>query len=305
MALGAALLYGGAEGLVRGSAALALRLGLTPLVVGLTVVAFGTSSAELAVSVEAAATGAGELAIGNVVGSNICNILLVLGVSALIHPMRVHAQLVRLDVPLGLGCAVLVAGLLLDGRLGRVEGGLLFAGLAAYVAFSVRQARRESSEVREEFGHAAPHPASAAWRDAGLLLAGLAALVGGSHLFVDGAGALARTLGVSQALIALTLVAVGTSLPELATSVVAALRAQNDIAVGNVVGSNLFNLLAILGLASLVRPLAVGAVSRVDLGVMVLASAALLPLTAGRLLDRSRGVLLLVAYAAYLAWLWP
>lgn len=303
LALGAGLvlLYFGAERLVHGAAALALRFGLTPLVVGLTVVAFGTSAPELVVSVGSALEGRGGLAIGNVVGSNIVNTALILGLSVLVRPALVKTQLLRLDVPLLVGVTVLLVGLLYDGTLSRTEGALLTSGLVGYVGFNIWQSRREQSIVQAEVAEALPTPAGAWWRDAGWVLIGLALLVGGARLLVEGAVAIAEAAGVSEAVIGLTIVAVGTSLPELATSVVAALRGEGDIAVGNVVGSNVFNVLGILGIAALASPLSRGGIALFDLGAMLFLTVLLVPLMrSGFQLARWEGGLLLTCYAAYL-----
>jgi cation:H+ antiporter len=301
---GAALLYGGAEGLVRGASSLALRLGMTPLVIGLTVVAFGTSTPELVVSVEAALAGKGSLAVGNVVGSNIGNVGLILGLSALIAPLAVQARIIRLDLPLLVLVSAGVAVLLLDGEMGRGEGALLFAGLIAYVGFTLRASRRESAAVAQEFAEGVPRPTGSAALDAVLVLGGLALLAVGARLLVSGATTIAQAAGVEEAVIGLTVVAIGTSLPELATSVVAALKGEGDIAVGNVVGSNLFNILGILGIAALVRPLSAGGIDAVDLWVMLGAAVLLLPMMwTGRRVSRLEGGVLVAGYVAYVAYL--
>ncbi len=297
---GLALLYVGAEGLVRGSAGLALRLGLSPLVVGLTVVAFGTSSPELVVSLSAAFEGRGALAIGNVVGSNISNYALILGITALIRPIGVETQLIRLDIPLVIGASVLLGLLLLDGGLGRLDGALLAAGIAAYTVFTLRQARQAPPEERTVFEEVPEKPQGSSWRDALLAVGGLALLVFGGRLLVSGAVTVAEALGMSQAVIGLTIVAIGTSLPELATSVVAALGGKGDLAVGNVVGSNLFNVLGILGVAALARPLGGAGIGLFDLGVMVGLSILMLPLMrSGFRISRLEGAFLLLVYAGY------
>jgi len=302
---GLVLLYGGAESLVRGSSALALRLGLSPLVVGLTVVAFGTSSPELAVSLKAALAGQGDIALGNVVGSNIANLALILGLCALVRPLRVAAQVVRWDAPLMLGSSVLFAALLLDGALSRAEGALLFAGIVGYTAFSVHLARREpSTAVQEEFAEGLPAAPRSLWVEALLVVLGLALLVVGGRFLVSGAVAVARDFGLTEAFIGLTVVAVGTSLPELATSMVAAVRGEADIAVGNVVGSNIFNLLGVAGLASLVHPLRATGVSWPDLWVMIGVAAAVLPMIwTGYRVSRGEGLVLCLGYGGYLGWL--
>ncbi len=301
---GLALLYLGGEALVRGAAALALRLGISPLAVGLTVVAFGTSVPELVVSLDAALAGADDIAVGNVVGSNIANILLILGLSALIRPVAVEAKIFRTDAPLAVVASLALIGMLADGVVSRTEGGLLLTALAAFTVLTFRQARRESGVVRAELATAAPQAAPGAVASGLLVLLGVAALVAGGHLLVTAAVELALVFSVSQAVIGLTMVAVGTSLPELATSVVAAARDRGDIAVGNVVGSNLFNILGILGVTAVAAPLSRGAVGWASLAVMLAAAVLLVPLlgTGSRLSGRE-GAVLLAAYAAYVTWL--
>jgi cation:H+ antiporter len=305
--LGAGLLvlFFGAEALVRGSAAFARRVGLTPLVIGLTVVAFGTSAPELAVSVDAALEGNGGLAAGNVIGSNITNIALILGASALITPMAVHAQVIRVDIPLMILISLLVAVACIDGSLGRIEGAALTLGLAAYLSFAVILARRETSlAVREEFGSDVPQATRSVWVEIVLMVSGLALLLLGADWLVDGAVKIARGLGVSDAIIGLTLVALGTSLPELATSIVAALKRHTDLAVGNIIGSNIFNLLGILGIAAWVMPLKLDGIHTTDWLAMIAVSVLILPLArSDSLLKRWEAVLLLVVYAGYLLYL--
>jgi len=299
---GGVLLYGGGEVLVRSAAQLGLRLGMSPLVVGLTVVAFGTSSPELAVSVGATLDGMGDVAVGNVIGSNICNIALILGLCASIRPISVHMQLLRFDVPVAIAVAVVAVLLLADAELGRVEGTALVAGLVLYVALLLTLARREPEPVTaefaaEEFDHARALPLLAAG-----IVAGLGLLVLGGDWFVAGAAGLARGLGISEALIALTIVSVGTSTPELATSLIATLRRHGDMAVGNIVGSNIFNVLGILGAAAIVRPLTAPGILASDLWTMLGVSLLLLPLAwTGRHIVRWEGALLLALYAGYVA----
>lgn len=301
---GIALLYGGAESLVRGSVALAFRLGLTPLVIGLTVVAFGTSMPELVVSLEASFEGSGSIAVGNVIGSNIGNVALILGLSVLITPTSVRAQVVRFEVPLVILASILVSGLLWDGDIGRASGGLLVLLLIAYLGYSIRKAREESPSVEDEFEEGLPAAPGKLWLDLLLVFVGLGLLVAGARMMVSGAVTIAEEYGVSQAVIGLTIVAIGTSLPELATSAVAAFKGEGDIAVGNVVGSNLFNILGILGLATLVRPMSDAHVGLVSFVVMVVLALALLPLMrSGRRLSRTEGGLLLTSYAVYMVYL--
>jgi cation:H+ antiporter len=305
IALSLLLLFAGAEFLVRGGSSAAIRLGLSPLVVGLTVVAFGTSSPELVVSVKSALAGQGDIAIGNVVGSNSFNIGVILGLTALVCPLPVHRQIIKLDAPIALGAAVLLPVLLLNGALARWEAGLLFVGIVAYTAMNIHLARRTSNqpETYETPGTGVLKHWSL---DILAILGGLAILVIGSRLLVDNSVSLARTLGVSEAVIGLTIIAAGTSMPELATSLVAAFRKQADIAVGNVVGSNVFNILGILGISGLLKPFESSGVTMVDYGFMVAFSLLLLPLLyTGRVLHRVEGGLLLALYGGYLWILWP
>ena len=303
---GLGLLVLGAEWLVRGASRLAAALGISPLVIGLTVVAYGTSAPEMAVSVKSAWAGQPDLALGNVVGSNIFNVLFILGASALIAPLVVSSQLIRLDVPIMIGLSFLTLVLAGDGSIGRLDGALLFAGAIAYTVFQIRQSRRESAAARapqEEDPGAKRSPAAVnlAFVGAGLLL-----LVLGSRWLVAGAVAFAHALGVSELVVGLTVVAAGTSLPEVATSILAALRGERDIAVGNVVGSNIFNLLAVLGLSALVSPgglPAPAALLRFDLPVMVAVAVACLPIFAsGAVIARWEGALFLSYYVAYTAY---
>lgn len=302
---GLVLLYLGAEGLVGGSSSLALRLGLSPLLVGLTVVAFGTSTPELTVSLLAALDGQGAISVGNVVGSNICNIGLILGLSALVRPLRTSSQIVHIDVPLMIGVTVLAVVLLAGGSIGRATGALFCLILAGYCVFSIRLARRSQADVlAEDFGKELRVSRRGLALDALWVVGGLGLLVAGSRLMVDGAVGMGRALGWSEAVIGLTVVAVGTSLPELAASVLAAVRGESDIAIGNIVGSNIFNLLAILGLSALAHPIDATGIALSDLLVMLGFAVLLWPLAWWqRRICRWEAVLLLALYAAYVLWL--
>ncbi|HOQ05431.1 MAG TPA: calcium/sodium antiporter [Anaerohalosphaeraceae bacterium] len=306
IAAGLMLLYFGAEWLVKGAAAAAVRLGVTPLAIGLTVVAFGTSAPELTVSTHAALKGLGDIAVTNVVGSNIFNIAFILGLAAAIRPIRVTKQLIRWDVPVMIAVSVLCIVLLVNRHLSRPEGLLLVAGITAYTIWTFRQAKREPdllglAEVPKQGG-----ASSGLWVPAGLAVLGLVLLVLGSKLLIAGALQLARSCGVSEAVIGLTIVSAGTSLPELATSVVAAVRKQADISIGNIVGSNIFNILGILGLSSLVRPYSSPELTGWDLAMMLGTALLLLPLLrSGFVLSRKEGLFFLVLYGAYLWHLWP
>lgn len=305
--LGLVLLVGGAEYLVRGAANLAVGFGVSPLVVGLTVVAFGTSAPELAVSVVSSYKGESDLAIGNVVGSNIFNILVILGVSALIVPLVVNQQLVRFDVPVMIGVSALLFPMGWDGRIDRIDGVLLACGVVAYTVFLIRQSRKESNagvkaEYDDEFGEAKGRGGTV--KNVLLVAVGMGGLVLGSKWLVDSSITIAQAFGVSEMVIGLTIVAVGTSLPEVATSVVAAVRGERDIAVGNAVGSNIFNILCVLGFGSIVAPDGIE-VSRsalsFDLPVMFGVAVACLPVFfSGYVISRANGVLFLAVYGAYM-----
>ena len=310
--VGVAALLVGAEALVRGAAALATRTGLSPVVIGLTVVAFGTSAPELAVSVGAAVRDEADLAVGNVVGSNIANILLVLGLSAIAGAGLVVAQrIVRIDVPIMIAVSIGVFLFALDGELQRWEGLVFVVGLVTYVAWTVVAATRSpKAEIEAEYDEALSTErlrASSPIVDVGYVLAGLVLLVVGSSALVESATDIAAELGVSELVIGLTVVAVGTSLPEIATSVLDAARGQRDLAVGNAVGSNLFNILAVLGLTATVSrasiPIPDGALT-LDLPVMIAVAIACLPIFwNGYRLQRWEGYFFLAYYLAYVAWL--
>jgi cation:H+ antiporter len=305
LVLGLVLLYFGAEGLVRGSSSLALRLGVGPLLVGLTVVAFGTSTPELVVSLKAAYLGQGDISVGNVVGSNICNIGLILGFCALIIPIKVASQIVRVDTPIMIGVTALAMALLYDGALTRFEGIILFILLLVYVLFSIRLARKQVSDpLAGEFSEEIKISKWGTWEDIAFIVGGLVMLVFGARFLVEAAIDIAKAFGLSEAVIGLTIVAVGTSLPEFATSLVAALKKEADIAVGNIVGSNIFNILGILGISSAVTPLSSAGITAIDLGVMMLFALVLWIFSrTGHLLTRFEGFLMLAGYAGYVAWL--
>ena len=306
--LGLLALYLGAEWLVKGAARLARRFGLTPLVVGLTVVAFGSSAPELLVGVVALVQDRGNLVLGNVIGSNILNIALILGVAALVKPLRVGMRLLSREAPLMVVVSALVFVMMLDGGLGRVDGVLLLAGFIGFLAFVARAAKSESAEISREYVESSVmertegDPGSMA-RQVGLLIGGLLGLVAGAQLLVTSAVFFARLVGVTEVVIGLTVVAIGTSLPELATCVVAAYRGEPDIALGNAVGSNLFNLLSILGVAALIRPLPVDAeLFELEMPAMVGFALVLIPLAwHGRVLGRMAGVVLLLGYFGFTA----
>ena len=305
VAVGIVLLYGGGESLVTGSTALARRVGMSPLVVGLTVVAFGTSAPELAATRAAALQGTPEIAFGNVVGSNVFNVGLILGIAAVVFPLAARGRFLRREMPFMIFTGFLMLALVADGRVGRFEGLLLLALLALYLGVLLRK-DEESERIAQEFAQEFGEVTGSLWGSTFRIALGIAILVLGAKVLVLGAVGLARELGVSERVIGLTIVACGTSLPELASSVVAAARREGDIVLGNIVGSNVFNVLAILGTTSVVAPIRVevGAGVWVDLGVMLLFSVVLWPfLISRRRLDRWEGVVLLTGFAAYMVWL--
>ncbi len=310
---GLVLLVLGANALVRGASKLALSFGISPLVVGLTIVAFGTSAPEVAVSVGAVLDGRTDIAIGNVVGSNIFNVLFILGVSALITPLVVNIQLIRQEVPIMLGASLLLLALGLDGKLSFFDGGVLFVLLVAYTVFLVVQSRRETQATQEGLAGEVKPAEAGAWDDKLpmqllLIVVGLAALVFGSEYLVTAAVSFAKAMGVSDLVIGLTIVAAGTSMPEVATSITAAIKGERDIAVGNVVGSNTFNILGCLGLSGLVSGdigLAMApSLLAFDIWVMLAVALACLPVfMTGREIARWEGGVFVAYYAAYVAYL--
>ena len=326
LAVGFALLIGGGEVLVRGAGGLAATLGISPLVVGLTVVAFATSAPEFAVSVDAALSGYPGLAVGNVVGSNIANILLILGLTAIVAPLVATSRIVRVDIPIMVLFSLVLLLVALDGTISFLDGLLLFAGLVAYVVATIVISRKQSggraaaaskepvgdgavddssgsdsADETRSSGVAASHPVLVS---SALVIVGVVMLVVGARLLVTAASDLAAAWGMSDLVIGLTVVAVGTSLPELATSMVAAIRGERDLAIGNIVGSNRFNIGAVLGMTSLIAPIeiAAGAI-RFDLPIMLAVSLALLPIAfTGLAIARWEGVLFTGFYAAYIAY---
>jgi cation:H+ antiporter len=308
--LGLGLLIGGAEMLVRGSARLAAAFGIPPLIIGLTVVAFGTSSPELAVSLQSALNGQADIAVGNVLGSNVFNILFILGISALITPLVVSTQLIRIDVPIMVLVSVALFPIAADGTISRFDGVLLLLGLAAYGILLIRLARSkpdETEDYTQEYGIPA-RGAKAILINLALVVGGLVLLVLGSRWLVDGAVMMARAFGISELVIGLTIVAAGTSLPEVATSILAAIKGERDIAVGNVVGSNIFNILCVLGMSAIVAPAGVpvsDTARHFDLWVVLAVAAACLPVffTAGSIIRRWEGLVFLAYYLCYTLYL--
>ena len=313
LVVGLVCLVFGAEWLVRGASSVATKLGVAPIVVGLTVVAFGTSAPEMAVSVSGALSGSADVALGNVVGSNTFNILAILGLSAAISGLSIEQRLLKFDIPVLVLITAVVYGLILNDSVSRIEGVVLFLGVIAYTGWLLRGALKgESPAVQAEYEDAVERVEGSTFRQSvtfqvGLIIVGLALLVLGSQLLVNSATEIASALGVSDLVIGLTVVAAGTSLPELATSVLAAIRGQRDIAVGNVVGSNIFNLLAVLGASAAVSSNGVAVnseVIRLDFPVMLAATIVLLPICwNGFMIKKWEGSLLVVFYVAYVAYL--
>ncbi|MGF1571847.1 MAG: calcium/sodium antiporter [Sumerlaeia bacterium] len=305
--LGLAILTGGAEFLVRGASQFSRRLGVAPLIVGLTVVAFGTSAPELAVSVKSALAGQADIALGNVLGSNILNILLILGLSALIVPLTISRQLVQVDLFVMIGSAVLAWLFALDGSISRIEGLILFAGIFCYLAFQFKlaKANKALADSLIEEGTEKPLPAklSAYVFDFIIATVGLIMLVYGANMMVNSAVIIARNLGISELVIGLTIVAVGTSMPEVAASLMASLRGERDLAVGNIVGSNIFNILAVLGPTAAISKSGIGvspSALQFDFPFMLLVSFICLPIFfTGKEITRKEGALLLACYIAY------
>ena len=302
----------GAELLVRGASKLALSFGISPLVVGLTIVAFGTSAPEVAVSVGAVLDGKTDIAIGNVVGSNIFNVLFILGISALITPLLVNIQLIRQEVPIMIGASLLLLALGLDGNLSFFDGGILFSLVIAYTVFLIVQSRKETKAAHDEYAAEVKPAVPGGWESKlpaqiALIIVGLAFLVLGSEWLVNASVIFAKSLGVSDLVIGLTIVAAGTSMPEVATSITAALKGERDIAVGNVVGSNTFNILGCLGLSGIVSGdlgLAMpAAMLSFDMLVMIAVALACLPVFMSGQIARWQGGVFLLYYVAYVAYL--
>jgi cation:H+ antiporter len=303
--VGLLVLYYGAEWLVAGAARLARRLGTSPLVIGLTVVAFGSSAPELLVGVVASLADQSDVVLGNVVGSNILNIALILGVAAMVQPLRVGMRILSREIPLMVVFTVLSVALMLDGVISRLDGVILLVGFVAFIAFVLRAAASEPPEVAAEYLKFETTRRGAVvgsgWRDVALVGLGLVGLVIGAQLLVMSSVYFARILGVTEVVIGITVVAIGTSLPELATCVVAAIRSEPDIALGNAVGSNIFNLVSILGVAALIRPITVGReLLYFEIPAMILFAVVLIPLAwRGRVLGRGSGAVLLMGYVAF------
>ncbi|MBS4001610.1 MAG: calcium/sodium antiporter [Desulfobulbaceae bacterium] len=302
--LGTVMLYYGAEGLVKGSVKLAFRIGITPLIIGLTVVAFGTSSPELVVSLSAGYQGSSEIAIGNVIGSNICNIALILGLAALIRPIQVKMQLIKADITIMIAFSILVFFFIIDGEISQFEGVILVISLFAYIYYNVWLSKKNNQKIELEDLDIPKSKTDKPILDILLIVAGLVILMLGAHTFLEGAIRIAKYIGASNAIIGLTVVAFGTSLPELATSVVASIKNEGDISIGNAVGSNIFNLLMILGATGLFYSINTGGISYLDYGVMIGTSAIIIPMALfGMKIGRINGAILILIYIAYMSYL--
>lgn len=308
---GLVILILGADLLLRGATRLAAAFGISPLAIGLTIVAVGTASPEIAVSLQAAISGQGDLTLGNVLGSNIFNVLFILGITALAAPIVIAEQLIRMDAPIMLAASLLVLALALDGNLGLLDSSVLVLCLIGYILFALRQSRAESKKVQneyaEEFAQKQPRTTKNTLVNSFLILVGLASLAIGSRWLVDSAVAIARALRVSELIIGLTIVAVGTSLPEVTTSIIAALKKESDIAVGNAIGSNIFNLLGVLGLGALLSPGGIPIarqILRFDFLVMIFVAMVSLPIFyIDNRISRAEGLLLLTYYVFYMAYI--
>lgn len=297
----------GAEGLVRAGSSIALRLGVTPLVVGLTIVALGTSSPELVVSAQAAFMGSSGLAIGNVVGSNISNTALILGIAALVYPLKAKAVVIRREMPVMIAVSAILWLMILDGVLSRIDGIILAVSVIAYTGFLYYSARKgRVKEIEEQFAEAVDKPSKRPAADVLMLIGGIGFLVVGATLLVTGAVDIAKTLGIPEVVIGLSVVAIGTSLPELATSTVAAYRKEADMALGNAIGSNISNILLVLGVTAVISPISAADIRVVDMAVMLGTAVFLWALLGLRfVLDRLEAFILLVVYALYIYTLIP
>ena len=296
--IGVALVLYGADRLTEGASALARKMNVPEIIIGLTIVAAGTSAPELFVSMVSALKGTPDLAVGNVIGSNTMNCMLIVGCAAMAAPMTISRSTVKKDIPCSVFAAVLLILLGIDSFLGRWDGVILLVGFSAFMAYTLLQAKKGQAETEKEVKQQNP------WMSALWLVTGLTMLVVGSNLFVDSASNVAALLGVSEGVVGLTVVAGGTSLPELATSVVAARKGQSAIAIGNVIGSNVFNILLILGLTATISPLAIEGITTIDMAVMLLSVALVWLFSFTRFtVERWEGALLVGGYLVYLCWL--
>jgi len=300
---GLVVLYFGAEGTLHGAVGIATRMGVSQLVIGLTLVAFGTSCPELSLDISAAIQGNADLAFGDLVGSNIANVGLILGVGAIVYPLRVQMRLLRAEVPIAISTSLLVLAVAMDGVISRQDGIIMLAAFVLFVGYSYRAARQESAKVQRQIEETVEDHSSVG-KSAGVIVVGLIGLVVGAQLMVYAAVEGAQLLGISPLIVGLTIVALGTSLPELATSIVAARRKEGDIVVGNVIGSNIFNMLLVLAIVAIICPVNVATESlRVDLPVMIAFVAVLLPIMVrGMIVTRAEGILLVIVYFGFLGW---
>ena len=301
--IGLIVLIVGGDYLVRGSSSIALRLHLSPLVVGLTIVAFGTSAPELVISVQSALQGSPDLAMGNVVGSNICNLALVLGITAVINPVRVRTNSIRIDWPMTMGTSILLFLTVREGFLGASEGILFILILCTYLFLIIRQSRRDVLAAKKEQEEDIPDaPSKQIWKDVGFIIIGCIGLYFGSEWFVGSAKDLALSLGVEERVVGLTVVALGTSLPELVTAAVASYKGQTDLALGNLMGSNIFNILSILGITSIIQEIHVHVdILNKDIIWMLMITLMILPLMVMRReVGRVDGFILLIVYTVYI-----
>ncbi len=293
----------GGDGLVRGSVAIAKRFGVSPLIIGLTIVSFGTSAPELLVSIKASLDGHGSIAVGNIVGSNISNIALILGISSIIFPISISLQILKKELPIMIFVTIIATLFMINGYISRIEGLFLTLSVLLYTFLGYKLSKSTNESIPQE-SSVAPIKQQNIYLSIAFIVGGLGLLVVGGNLFVDGAVAIAKIFNLSEAVIGLTIVAVGTSLPELFTSVIAAIKKEADIAVGNIIGSNVFNLLGILGISSLINPIKSSQINIVDFAVMNVLGLLLIPLLkTGFKLNRIEGGLLLACYALYVGYL--
>ncbi|MDO9254317.1 MAG: calcium/sodium antiporter [Bacteroidales bacterium] len=301
------LLYFGSSWLVKGSSSLALKAGISPFITGLTIVAFGASSPELFVSVNATISGHGNIAIGNVIGSNLFNICIILGIAALITPLKIKMQLLKIDILILILTTVAFMILFADRQISRFEGGILLLGLILYTIFKILFALKEkNAEVQIEFGKSLPAQGIKWYYSASLILLGIGVLIAGSQLLVNGALTIARFWGVGETIISLTFIAAGTSIPLLASTIIASIKKENDIAIGTIIGSGIFNILGVIGVSSIINPLSAIAISNIDLYVMTGVTLLLLQFYRTQyILKRDDGIFMIGMYLIYLYYLWP
>lgn len=304
--VGLAMLYAGSELLIRGSVSIAKRMHISQLVIGLTIVAFGTSTPELVVSINAAIEGQSDVSLGNIVGSNIANIGLILGLSAVILPLIIRVNTIRREIPIMIAVSIIMIPMSLDGVISQIEGGLLVIALIAFIYFSYTQSKKEKEEIQIPIEGDSSDKKSpfALTKNLGFVIAGIALLYFGSSLTVDNAVSIANSVGISERIIGLTIIAIGTSLPELITSVGAARKGHSDLSIGNVIGSNIFNILGILGISSLIAGININPAIWTDYAVMIGFSLVLIPvIKSGFIITRKEGYALVAAYSLYMVFL--